>query len=211
MHRVIKSTNQSNQENFVIFCSNFKLSGHYLEIGASDGVSINNTFVLENSLGWKGVGVELDSEQCRLYNVNRQNECIQADATIIDYSDLLDSMHFPQVIDYLQVDIEPAHQSLEALKRVMETNRVFSFITFEHDLYINPNNRMIKTEAHDLLQVSGYKRVISDVEYDGMQFEDWYVHSSSYNFFTLLSFKLLLFTKLLEPYIFLVNFLKKDK
>lgn len=170
-----KSQSQVGQENFVLFLSKFRKSGNYLEVGASDGTTINNTLVLEGLYGWQGVGVELDENLARQYRHVRVNDCICADATSLDYQAVLDERNFPNQIDYLQIDIDPAYQSLIALEKVLQTSRRFNIITFEHDLYVSHENSIIKLSAYQLLTQHGYKRVRSNVKYDGAAFEDWYV------------------------------------
>ncbi len=202
MFKPLKSTNQSNQENFVLYYTKFKREGFYLEIGASDGVSINNTFVLEQSLKWKGVGIELEPSLCDLYNSNRINPCIASDATSIDYRKLMEDHNFPNYIDYLQVDIEPAHQSLQALKQVLKSGKQFGLITFEHDLYRNPDNQKIKLESFTLLKEYGYIRVFNDVKYDGLPFEDWYVNKNLFSKFRVYIFRLLLISRTLNLAVF---------
>lgn len=175
MKTLHKSQSQVGQENFVLFVLAFKTSGTFLEVGASDGFTINNTLVLENTYGWKGVAVELDPILSGMYNESRINPCLTADATTLDYESVLNSYAFPDCLEYLQVDIDPAFQSLVALKIILNGNRRFKIITFEHDLYLSPSNMEIKIEAHELLTRAGYSRVRNNVRYDGSPFEDWYV------------------------------------
>ena len=49
---------QFGQDIFVLSQSNFKKNGFFVEFGATDGVSISNTYVLEKEFGWRGILVE---------------------------------------------------------------------------------------------------------------------------------------------------------
>ena len=63
---------QNYQDLFVLY---FASKGSFIEIGASDGVTDNNTYLLEN-LGWQGIcfepnknySIELNKRNCRIDN-----------------------------------------------------------------------------------------------------------------------------------------------
>ena len=38
--------------------NNFKRNGYFVEFGATDGISLSNTYLLESTLGWKGILAE---------------------------------------------------------------------------------------------------------------------------------------------------------
>jgi len=49
---------QLHQDYFVLCATNNRENGYYVEFGATDGVSLSNTWVLENMYGWKGILAE---------------------------------------------------------------------------------------------------------------------------------------------------------
>ncbi|MAF36202.1 hypothetical protein CL622_03735 [archaeon] len=54
-------------------------NGFFVDIGAHDGVSLNNTLFFENELGWKGLNVEANPDVFKKLEQNRPdciNECI---------------------------------------------------------------------------------------------------------------------------------------
>jgi hypothetical protein len=192
------SHSQVFQDLFVLYVTKFKVAGKFLEIGAGDGFTINNTLLLESLLAWRGIGVELEPSLASLFNSRRNNICITADATSLDYTSTLDEFELPSRIDYLQIDIDPAHQSLLALRQVLKTNRRFTVITFEHDLYVNEENALLKAQAFELLTESGYKRVMNNVKYDGCAFEDWYIDPQIVKVWSIKFFKIFLYFGLLD-------------
>ena len=52
------SKSQYGQDIFSLMQSNFKSHGYFIEIGAADGVSLSNTYLLEKQFHWTGILVE---------------------------------------------------------------------------------------------------------------------------------------------------------
>lgn len=183
-----ESHSEAGQESFVISTLNEKREGYYVEIGAYHSVKTSNTHLLETGYGWKGVAFEILPECAEEYNLNRSNPCICADATTFDYLSYFEANNFPTSIDYLQLDIEPAENTLKALKQLPLDKYRFKTITFEHDLYASPDNLAIKLEQQEILKGYGYKLYKDDVvighnpEYPGYPadraFEDWWIDLS---------------------------------
>ncbi|WP_233702654.1 FkbM family methyltransferase [Hyunsoonleella flava] len=53
-----KSKSQIKQDLFVLSELNFKTNGFFIEFGATDGISMSNTFLLEKEFSWKGILAE---------------------------------------------------------------------------------------------------------------------------------------------------------
>lgn len=177
MKKIQHSPSQSDQDSFVMNMLGWKTNGFYLEIGAGLYYNLSNTYVLEKEYGWNGVSLELDASMCADFNENRSNLCHHADAMTADYAKILASSDAPKRIDYLQLDIDPANNTLQALKKIPLDQYRFSVVTFEHDLYNDTNNKQYKLEAYDILTAAGYQLVVNNVSCDasGGPFEDWYV------------------------------------
>lgn len=167
---------QAFQDMFVLSMLNGKTNGTYVEIGGDHPVVINNTYLLEKNFGWKGISFEIIQSAVDTYNNVRSNKCLCEDATKINYTELFELNNFPKQIDYLQVDIEPAKQTLSALKKVDFENYRYSVITFETDAYVG--NIDVINDSRNYLIEKGYELVVSNVCNDGNPFEDWYVDPS---------------------------------
>lgn len=176
---------QVGQDEFVIETLNHKNGGVYIEIGAYHSKDISNTYMLEKEYGWTGLSFEIDPLRSEEFNANRTNRCYTVDATTFDYETLFDTLKLPKQIDYLQVDIEPAANTLKALLALPLEKYRFSVITFEHDLYDDPNNIYIKNKQIEVLSGLGYELAADNVfdideRFPGKTypFEDWWIDPS---------------------------------
>lgn len=175
---VQRTYSQAYQDLFVLTVLDGKKDGTYVEIGSNHPSIANNTFVLEKIFNWKGVSFDIDEELCREFKLQRRNPVVVGDATTADYSSIFEQYRLPtnpRRIDYLQVDIEPAPQTLAALKAINLDLYKFSVITFETDIYAGGGNAKIAEESREYLQSYGYQLVAKDVMNGGNSFEDWYV------------------------------------
>jgi hypothetical protein len=164
---------QSNQDLFVLKMLNNKRNGFYLEIGGSDPIQINNTYLLEKDYDWKGVSIEIDTELSNKFNSIRKNLCHNTSALIFDYKREISKITSDTQIDYLSLDIEPARQSLECLKQLPHETYRFSVITFEHELY--REGPEARDECRRFLSDLGYQIVVADVKNQGNPYEDWWI------------------------------------
>lgn len=168
---------QAFQDMFVLSILDGKKNGAYVEIGGDHGVIISNTYLLETEFDWKGVSFEIDQSKVDGYNSIRNNKCICADAIQFDYKKFFEENNYPKQIDYLQVDIEPAWQTLNALKALPLDEYRFSVITYETDLYKDGPDA--GEEAMEILLSHGYELVVRNVANQNNPYEDWYVDPSA--------------------------------
>lgn len=156
-----------------------KKSGTYLEIGGGEPVTDNSTYLLEKEFGWRGVTIEFDSSLVAKWAECRKNPCLKADATTLDYDQILTAHGLGPDIDFLQIDVDGKNTALnshsfEALQRIDFKKYFFGFVTFEHNLYLNADNPE-RQRSREILLDHGYTMLISDVKHNNLVFEDWYV------------------------------------
>ena len=53
-----KSKSQLGQDLFVLLETNFKKNGFFVEFGATNGVDLSNTYILEKQFNWQGILAE---------------------------------------------------------------------------------------------------------------------------------------------------------
>ena len=122
---------QAFQDMFVLCMLDGKRNGTYWELGADKPRKLNNTYILESEFGWTGHSFDIEKEKVDYFNTQRKNKCIYADATTYDYA----SLGYPEQIDYLSLDCDPANITLDCLKQLPLDKHRFSVITYETDVY----------------------------------------------------------------------------
>lgn len=178
---IVNNTSQVLQDMFTLYMYDGKREGTYLEIGAGNFYKGNNTFVLEKFFGWKGVSVERDPTAYKTWENNRSNTILFGDALKLNYEKILAKEFDTNVIDYLQLDLEPSKNTFECLLQIPLETYKFGVITYEHDDYLDFEN-LYKSKSRRYLKSMGYELVIADVSTDGSSnFEDWWVHPDLIN------------------------------
>ena len=88
---------QKFQDLLVLYFSEFKKDGYFIDIGATDGIIFNNTFILERR-GWKGIV----SEPLEVWRkkLNERN-CIKDFRCVYEKSNL--SLNFSHIKDFPMV------------------------------------------------------------------------------------------------------------
>lgn len=163
------------QDLFVLSVLNGKYDGTYLEVGGELPVIGNNTYLLEEMYGWRGVSVEIESKYVPMWAQTRKNPLYNQDALTTDYDQLLSSNNLGPIIDYFSCDIEPQDKTLEALMKVDHDKYRFRVITFEHDHYNGGEGPRVRDDNRKFLTNLGYELIVGDVSHQGEKIEDWWV------------------------------------
>ena len=162
------------QDLFVLSALNGKKNGTYLEIGSAHSYHNSNTALLEK-LGWTGIGLEMNPELADMHKKERKNTVLCENALKIDYEKLLVENFTDNIIDYLQLDIEPSSNTFEALLLMPFDKYQFRVITYEHDNYVDMS-RSYREKSRRYLKSIGYTLVFNDIApNEGCTFEDWWV------------------------------------
>lgn len=179
MEDVTENYSQCYQDMFILSATQGKRNGYYLEIGCGFPKYNSNTYLLESVFGWTGIAIDINPEITHLQKKYRQSSIICQDATMLDYSKILDG--YPYNMDYLQIDCEPAINSYNILQRIPLGKYRFATITFEHEHYIDENEE-IRNLSRKYLESWGYRMIVNDVAMDDhASFEDWWVHPELIN------------------------------
>jgi hypothetical protein len=171
------------QDMFVLTVLNGKTNGTYLEIGAGSCFYGSNTALLEQQFDWKGISLDVAEFSLNEFEngspfypgKKRKNKCVLKDARTIDYEKFLTGLEFLNVIDYLQIDCDPANITYEILLTIPFEKYKFAVITYEHDRYRSDEDYQNKAKKY--LESYGYVCVINNVAPDEWRtYEDWFIH-----------------------------------
>jgi len=179
---ISENYSQAYQDMFVLTMLNGKKNGTYLEIGAGDAKTINNSYLLETHFDWRGLSIDIQSiMKDSFVEHNRKNPILIDNALTINYEQLFIDNNFDKQIDYLQLDIEPQHNTLNCLKLIPLDKYRFSVITYETDFYDNRVSRedslLNREESRKILLSHGYELVAGNICNTTTTdfFEDWYI------------------------------------
>ena len=124
---------------------------------------------------------EIDSKLNNKFNSIRDNKSLCVDATKADFKRDFELYKLPNLIDYLQIDIEPVENSFECLRRIPFNFFEFNVITFETEYYLKGDE--YENKVREFLEEKGYKLVCSRIGRLGNYYEDWYVNKSLFELF----------------------------
>jgi len=176
-----RNYSQVYQDMFILSMLNGKRGGTFLEIGGADPFKGNNTALLEKSFNWTGISLEYDKKFIENYRNNRSAKLLHTDALSLNYEQLLSENFDGDVVDYLQLDIEPARHTYECMLRIPFEKYKFAVITYEHDYYVDVT-RSYREKSREFLKSKGYELIANDISPDGKSnFEDWWVHPDLVN------------------------------
>ena len=180
----MKFNSDAKQDEFVANLLNFKRDGYCVDIGSCHSVISNNTCAFQE-LGWTSISVEIESGYNDSYPPTRNKGVhLNEDALGVNYKKVFEEQEFPEVVDYLSVDIDTI--SYDALQLIPFDDYKFKVITIEHDGYLYGDQ--YRKLQRDYLSNLGYMLLCSNVyvEQDGyygkeFPFEDWWIHPDEFD------------------------------
>ena len=161
------------QDMFVLSCMDGKREGTFIEIGSGHPELYNNTKLLEEGFGWKGISIDNSERMCHIFSRSRNTSVILDNAAEMDYKALFKRECFEEQIDFLRINAETA--SLEALKKIPFDKYEFNVVQFQHNaVWWGPEFR---EASRKILSKIGYILLVNDVAVDPKSpYEDWWVH-----------------------------------
>ena len=105
------SKSQLFQDLFAAFIVDNSFNKTFLEFGATDGISLSNSYMLENSLGWSGILAEPSPQWHQQLNINRPNSTIIKDCIWKNSGEKLDFFvsnigEYSTLVDFKYSDLD---------------------------------------------------------------------------------------------------------
>jgi len=185
LENVERNYSSSLQDLFVLTVLNGKKNGSYVELGSGHPHVGNNTALLEEKFGWRGISLDNNQTFAREFSEERKNSVLCADSTGIDYSVLFKQFCLDDQIDYLQIDVDDA--TYDTLLKIPFDQYKFGVITIEHDHYrwikLDPEVRKTRPDIREFsrkyLSEKGYVLLVPDAGLGPRSpYEDWWIHPS---------------------------------
>jgi FkbM family methyltransferase len=183
---------QLDQDTWILSKFDENHQGFFVDIGANDGITISNSYLLEQK-GWNGICIEPNTQEFEKLNSVRTSSnyqiCISdfngkcsfqengffgkimmkggGDTDSFTLERFLDDVEAPKTIDYLSIDVEGGEYDI--IKDFPFEKYFIKYITVEHNAY--GENFALKNSIYSILS-----------EYFNLEkenvggFEDWYVN-----------------------------------
>jgi len=184
------------QDEFVyhVLAKHLEGPGFFLDVGCASPKGANNTYALENDLGWNGIAFDVgDVEVDENWSSIRKTPFVQVDATSEQFAQVLKN-NVNAVVDYISLDvdaggyyqvqdsftglvktIEGLNLSHLVLPRILEAGVVFKCMTLEHEAF--KWDTVVTFPTRSALEDLGYKMLFEDVCFeDGSAWEDWWIN-----------------------------------
>jgi len=161
------------QDMFVLAALDGKRNGLFVELGSGDPYEFNNTALLEEQFGWKGLSVDNSKRMCYNFSAKRKSSITLADAAQINYAQFFRQNCLDTRVDFLRFNAE--HASIMALENMPFDKYEFNVIQFQHNACWWGEE--FRTKSREILSKIGYILVANDIAVDKKSnYEDWWLH-----------------------------------
>ena len=202
LETIDQSKSQLRQDLFALSMLNFKQDGYFVEFGATDGVELNNTWLMNKLFNWQGIlaepanGWHTDLERNRDCSIDKR--CVWketglklkfTEAPIGEQSGIssfvkrtrqlrgdsydVETVSLNDLLSYHKAPTIIDYASIDTEGSEFEILDSFDFNQHQFRvLTIEHNHTSAREDIHSLLTSHGYDRVFSDIS----SFDDWYIN-----------------------------------
>ena len=148
-----KSYSQIGQDLKVLKHFNNKKYGYFIEVGANDGITLSNTYILEKDYNWYGICVEPVPS---IYNKLKQNrKSINVPNAVYNTNDKMVKIIDANLLSGIREDIDAHKHILNNKKEVMVRTKTLTTIMNENNAPTFIDYLSIDTEGSELKILEG--------------------------------------------------------
>ena len=132
-----------------------KYNGFYVDVGCQNPISNNNTYLLHKNKNWKGINIDLDSENIKLFNLARPNDINVNEALSSSAKDVdLYYYHKKSSINTISKEIADRQEAkVKQIKRISTTT--LDLILEKHNIQ-KIDYLSIDVEGHEFEVLNGF-------------------------------------------------------
>ncbi len=130
------SKSQLKQDYFALFCNEKKHGKYFIEIGAYDGITGSNTYLLEKDFNWNGLLVEPSRKQFN--NLKNVRNCSMSDSCIYEKSNKIISFTESDQLSCMTDQIESNNDWAKSIRKESKEKYDVNTISI-HDLFLKYN------------------------------------------------------------------------
>ena len=170
------------QDEFIyhLLAKHLEKPGTFLDIACGHPKNCSNTYVLEQSCGWSGLGFDIgDIEADCQWSEHRSSMFYKYAVTSSRFCDFLSAFpnDFLSNIDYVSLDVDCGGEnySAQALDKILQAGVKFKAMTLAHESFAHGDT--VTLPSRTLLHAQGYAMLFEDVCFqNGEAWEDWWIN-----------------------------------
>lgn len=173
-----------------------KFNGFYVDVGCQNPISNNNTYLLHKNKNWKGINIDLDPENIKLFNISRPND-ININKALSSSVKEMDLYFYHKKSAINTISKEIADRQNAKVKEIKKISTTTLDLILEKNNVQKINYLSIDVEGHEFEVLSGfsiqkYNPDIVSIEYlniNSIKFEFHYnniddvINSQIYKYF----------------------------
>ena len=156
-----------------------KYNGFYVDVGCQNPISNNNTYLLHKNKNWKGINIDLDPENIKLFNISRPNDININEALSSSVKEMdLYFYHKKSAINTISKEI--ADRQNAKVKEIKKISTTTLDLILEKNNVQKINYLSIDVEGHEFEVLSGFS--IQKYNPDIVSIEYLNINSSKFEF-----------------------------
>ncbi len=171
--KLVLSNSQLFQDLFILYYFNYKTNGFFVEFGATNGINLSNTYLLEKNYGWKGILAEPAKVWMTQLQKNRNcfidDKCVWTNSGNRLIFDEVSNPEFSTISEYVDTDFNATTRNKKNTYEVQTISLIGLLKKYNAPLEIDYLSVDTEGSEFDILNAfdfSAYKIKIITVEHN---------------------------------------------